>query len=156
MLDIGDEDTFLDVGAGTGSIAIQAAILGAKVYAIEKENQGVELILDNAKKFDVKLNVINGDAAKEIKNIEGFNKCFIGGSGGKLKEIVREVTKGLTQDGFVVGNFIIPDNMVEFKNLLKEAGSEEIEVKLVQVSVMDSLGLMKGQNPVFIVGGRKK
>lgn len=156
LLDINSGDILLDVGAGTGSISIQSALLGATVFAIEKEPLGIELILNNAEKFKVKVNAINGDATEQIKNINGFNKCFVGGSGGKLREIVYEVTRKLPIEGILVGNFIIPDNMVEFKNLLEEAGYGEIEVKLIQTSSMDKLGLMKGHNPVFIVGGRKK
>jgi cobalt-precorrin-6B (C15)-methyltransferase len=156
MLDINKGDILLDIGAGTGSITVQAALLGAAVIAIEKEPLGIELILNNAEKFKVMVNAINGDAPEEIKNINGFNKCFVGGSGGKLKEIVEEVTRLLPIGGILVGNFIIPDNMVEFKNLLEETGYDAIEVKLIQTSVMDKYGLMKGQNPVFIVGGRKK
>lgn len=155
MLDINVGDRLLDVGAGTGSISIQAALLGATVFAIERSSQGIELILNNAEKFKVKINAINGDAPEEIKNINESNKCFVGGSGGKLKEIVSEVTKILPVGGIVVGNFIVPDNMVEFKKLLEETGYCDIEVKLIQASVMDKYGLMKGQNPVFIVGGRK-
>ena len=155
-LDINCGDILLDVGAGTGSISVQAALLGAAVFAIERSPLGIELILNNAEKFKVKVNPINGDATEEIRNINGFNKCFIGGSGGKLRAIVEEVARSLPMDGIVVGNFIIPDNMVEFKNLLEETGFGDIEVKLIQASIMDRLGLMKGQNPVFIVGGRKK
>jgi cobalt-precorrin-6B (C15)-methyltransferase len=155
MLDICEHDVFLDVGAGSGSISVQAALLGAKVYAIERKSEGQELICMNAKKYDASVNVIAGDAPEAFEKIETFNKCFIGGSGGKLHDIVCAVSEIQTKDGIICGNFIIPDNMVEFKNLLDKLGYEDIEVRLIQCAVMDRLGLMKGQNPVYIVKGRK-
>jgi len=155
MLDLSADDIFLDVGAGSGSISIQAAVLGAKVFAVEKELEGQELIVKNAEKFNVNVKVIGGYAPEVLVNIDGFNKCFIGGSGGKLTDIVCAVDEKLPSCGVICGNFIIPDNMIKFKNLLEQLHYEDIEVRLIQCAVMDRLGLMKGQNPVYIVKGRK-
>lgn len=156
VLDIEKGDVLLDVGAGTGSISIQAAALGAEVTAIEREAEGAELITKNAEKLGVKVNVIKGSAPEEINNIDGFNKVFVGGSGGNLRDIIKTVDLKLSHDGLIVGNFVTPDNMVTFKNCLKEFGYAEIETRLIQASNMDKIGLLKGQNPVFIVKGRKK
>jgi cobalt-precorrin-6B (C15)-methyltransferase len=156
MMNIGTQDVFLDIGAGTGSVAVQAAILGAKVFAIERKLDGVELIKRNAENNGVQVEVVNGTAPRDIEAIDGYNKCFIGGSTGKLKDILITITDKLPSDGIVCGNFIIPDNMVEFKNYIKDLGYVDIEVRQIQASVMDKFGLMKGQNPVYIVKGRKK
>ncbi|GCD12746.1 precorrin-6Y C5,15-methyltransferase (decarboxylating) subunit CbiT [Clostridium tagluense] len=155
MLDISSEDVFLDIGAGSGSISIQAAVLGAKVFAVEKEPEGLELIFKNAEKFNTSVNIIGGNAPEVLSGTYGFNKCFIGGSGGKLHDIVCAVSEKQQSGGLICGNFIIPDNMIQFKNLLKQLSYEDIEVRLIQCAVMDRLGLMKGQNPVYIVKGRK-
>jgi cobalt-precorrin-6B (C15)-methyltransferase len=155
MLDICSDDVFLDVGAGSGSISIQAALLGAKVFAVEREIEGLGLISDNAKKFSASVNIIGGNAPEVLESVEVFNKCFIGGSGGKLHDIVSAVSEKQCKDGIICGDFIIPGNMVQFKNLLEKLGYEDIEVRLIQCAVMDGLGLMKGQNPVYIVKGRK-
>lgn len=155
MLDICNGDVFLDIGAGSGSISIQAALLGAKVFAVEREPLGLELISKNVEKFSADVETISGNAPEALDNIKVFNKCFIGGSGGKLSAIVSVVSEKIRSGGIIAGNFIIPDNMIVFKNILKELGYEDIEVRLIQCAVMDGLGLMKGQNPVYIVKGRK-
>lgn len=147
-------DRFLDIGAGTGSISIEAALQGAKVWAVEKELEGVGLIKSNSEKFNVDMTIIEGKAPEELPNIK-FNKCFIGGSGGKLKEIFRYLDLNLDPSGIVCGNFITINNLYEFLELLKEYGYKDIETNLIQSSHMDKLGLMKGQNPIYIVKGVK-
>ena len=148
-------DKFLDIGAGTGSVAIEAALQGAKVWAIERKSEGVELIQSNCQKFNVNLTIIPGKAPEDLINFK-FNKCFIGGSAGKLKDIFRYLEMNLEKDGIVCGNFITINNLYEFLKLLKEYGYGDIETNLIQSSQMDEIGLMKGQNPIYIVKGVKR
>ena len=60
LLDIEPWDVFVDIGAGTGSISVQAALLGADVFAIEQVQEGVELIQRNAKQFGLDIHIIHG------------------------------------------------------------------------------------------------
>ncbi len=156
MLELEKDDVFLDVGAGTGTISIQAALCGAEVFAIEKEAEGVELIKQNADKFSVALKAIHGTAPFDIDNIPNVNKCFVGGSAGKLEHIVAAIDKKLEIEGILVASFIIPDNMVDFKRKLKELNYKDIEAKLIQSSNMDNIGLFKANNPIYIVKGKKQ
>ena len=155
MLDLEQGDIFLDVGAGTGSIAVQAALLGAEVYAIEREVEGVELIQENAAKFGVQVQVVHGSAPGVINQIPQFHKCFIGGSGGQLHKIVESVNACLHSGDRIVANFIRPKNMIELQDLLKTFEYRHIETRLIQTAIADKLGLLRGQNPVFIVKGEK-
>jgi cobalt-precorrin-6B (C15)-methyltransferase len=155
MLDIEDDDVFLDVGAGTGSISVQAALHGANVYAIEKEYEGVELIRKNAEKFGVNVHILHGTAPEAIDQIPAFNKCFVGGSGGKLAEIIESIHAKLLPGGIIVANFILLENMVKCKELLKFHHTKNIETRLIQTAVADRIGLLRGRNPVVIVRGEK-
>lgn len=155
LLDIGAGDIFLDIGAGTGSLSVQAALLGAKVHAIEKEQEGVELIRKNAGKFGAEINIIHGTAPEDMHSIKSLNKCFIGGSGGKLKQIVDEIDKKLIVGGLLAANFIVPENMVELKKILTEKKYSDIEVRLIQSSIIEGIGLMKANNPIFLIKGKK-
>lgn len=148
-------DRFLDIGAGTGSISMEAASQGAKVWAIEKEKEGIELINRNQDKFKLDINIIEGQAPEDLPNIK-FNKCFIGGSGGKLKEIFEYLEISLESQGIICGNFITIKNLHEFIELLKKYYYINIEVQLIQSSHMDEAGLMRGNNPIFIVKGVKR
>lgn len=148
-------DKFLDIGCGTGSISVEAACHGAIVDAIDKSEEACRLTRENANKFKVALNVINGSAPRYLTTSE-YNKCFVGGSTGKLEEIFSYLENNLKSKGLLVASFIMMKNAYDFKNLLKKFEYENIEVNLIQVSKEDRLGLLKGENPIFIIKGEKK
>jgi cobalt-precorrin-6B (C15)-methyltransferase len=153
-LEIEEGDNFLDIGAGTGSVSIEAAAHGANTWAIEREEEGIELIKSNAQKFNININVIKGQAPDDLPDIK-VNKCFIGGSRGQLNRIFKYLDHNLENGGIVCANFITLKNLVEFTDLLKEYNYSNIETQLIQTSYMDRIGLMKGQNPIFIIKGVK-
>jgi len=154
-LAIEEGDRFLDIGAGTGSVSIEAALHGAEVWAIEREKEGIDLINKNEDKFGVNINVIEGQAPIDLPIIK-FNKCFIGGSGGKLEEILSYLDGNLEANGILCGNFITLKNLNEFIELLNKYKYYDIKTQLVQTSYVDRIGLMKGNNPIFIIKGVKK
>ena len=156
MLDVEPGDILLDVGAGTGSISVQAALLGAaEVYAIEQRPGGVELIQRNAEKFGVTVHVLHGVAPDVLTQIPPCTKCFIGGSGGKLADILHAVHGKLSSGGILVANFILVKNMVICQEVLTELNFQQRESRLIQTAIVDNLGLMRGNNPVFLVKGEK-
>ena len=152
---IGTGDVFVDIGAGTGSIAVQAALLGAEVYAIEREAAGVALIRKNAEKFGVQIQILHGSAPEQLAGIQKIDACFIGGSGGQLRPIVEDAHRRLLPGGRIAANFIRPDAMTQFTGLLKELACVSVETRLLQAAVSDALGMLRGQNPIFLVSGRK-
>lgn len=153
-LAIEEGDRLLDIGAGTGSVSIESALQGAQVWAIERDEEALELINVNSEKFKTNINIISGQAPKDLPNGK-FNKCFIGGSGGKLNEIFDYLDNHLEDEGILCGNFILLNNATKFIELLQEYNYGDIETQLIQTSYMDKIGLMKGQNPIFIIKGVK-
>lgn len=155
LLDITPGDVLLDIGAGTGSIAIQAALLGANIYAVEESEEGIDLIQQNAKKFQVEIHILHGSAPEKIQDAPEFTKCFIGGSKGKLEQIVANVDARLNPGGRLAANFIRLENTVTFRQLLQQYGYIQIESRLLHTVEVDHLGLLRGQNPVCLIGGQK-
>lgn len=106
-LGICEDDIIYDVGAGTGSVAIEMALqtrLG-KVYAIETNEEALCLIKENKKKFNVyNLEVIAGLAPMVMKELETPTKVFIGGSKGNMKEIILSILEKNERAKFVVLN----------------------------------------------------
>lgn len=154
-MEIEEGDIFLDIGAGTGSMSVEAALQGACVYAVEKEEEGIGLIRQNASKFNTDIKIIKAAAPDGILDIPRFNKCFIGGSGGRLEGIFEYIDRNMEHGGIVAANFITLKNTYEFLKLMDEYKYGDVEARLMQVSYMDKLGLLKAHNPVFLTRGRK-
>lgn len=154
-LQIEKGDKFLDIGGGTGSVSIEAALQGAEVSTVEFNKEACCLITENAKKFGVKINLITGKAPEALLSDEykelHFNKCFIGGSGGELKNIFDYLKDHLKNGGIICANFILIKNLNEFLELLPKYGYTEIEAHLIQTASMGKAGLFKSENPIYIV-----
>lgn len=153
-MNVSKGDKFLDIGSGTGSISVQAALLGSKVTSIEQKELGVNLLKENAKKHGVNIKSICGRAPQDLPD-ETFEKIFVGGSTGELEGIFDYAKFHLERDGILAATFITLDNIVTFKHLLEKNGYQQIEVLLIQTAKMDHLGLMRGENPIYLLKGVK-
>lgn len=145
-----------DVGAGTGSVAVEAALSGycRKVYAIEKKAEAVQLILQNVEKFHVKkqVQVVEGEAPYAWEALEMPTHAFLGGTGGNMKEILQRLLDKNPEIRIVI-NAVTLETMAEVTDFLRES---RIEAEICQLSVtkakkMGQYHLMQGQNPVYIV-----
>ncbi|MGD1938765.1 MAG: precorrin-6y C5,15-methyltransferase (decarboxylating) subunit CbiE [Cyanophyceae cyanobacterium] len=104
-LQLETDHTIWDIGAGTGSVAIEAARLCPKgqVYAVEKTAAGVALIRKNTARFKVKnLEAIAGEAPRALQGLSKPNRIFIGGSGGELGQILHYCSEMLLPQGRIV------------------------------------------------------
>ncbi|XCP84418.1 precorrin-6Y C5,15-methyltransferase (decarboxylating) subunit CbiT [Roseburia hominis] len=145
-----------DVGAGTGSVSIEAALAapGIKVYAIEKNPEGVRLIRENARKFKTDLvQIIEGLAPEVLEGLESPTHVFIGGSSGNLKEILKVVREKNPQARIVI-NAISLETMQEVMEAFQEGILQDPEIVQMTVAKSRKLGnyhMMTGQNPIYIV-----
>ena len=138
-----------DVGAGTGSVSIEAASLAKDgvVYAIEKKDEAIDLLEQNKRKF--------GTDNLEIIKLEGLpapTHAFIGGSSGNLKEIL-EVLLEQNPRVRVVINAIALETVAEAMQCLKSMAFTDVDIAQVSVAKEKKLGsyeMMMGQNPVYI------
>lgn len=146
--------SFLDIGAGTGSISVAAAALGCHVVAAEVKDGAVDLIKKNAEAFDVAIDLIQGKAPDCLKD-EIYDRIFIGGSRGELDGILHYAHEHLSEGGILGGNFITMSHAEAMKAFFKNAGYDW-SLKYVAVSREDRLGLLRAENGVFILKGRKR
>lgn len=104
-LDLPGDRVIWDIGAGTGSVSIECARLCPKatVYAIEKTAMGITLIEKNCQRFGVS-NVIpvSANAPDRLTDLPAPDRIFIGGSGGKLSEILTVCGERLQPEGKIV------------------------------------------------------
>ncbi len=82
-------DLVWDVGAGSGSVAVECARLGAAAVAVEKAADGVERIRANAAAHGVDVRVVHGAAPDALADLaDDPDAVFVGGGGRELPAIV--------------------------------------------------------------------
>ena len=145
-----------DVGAGTGSVSVEAARSGdrIRVYAVEKNPDAVELIRENRKKFRTDgIRVISGRAPEALGRLEAPTHVFIGGSSGNLREILTCVLEK-NRDARIVINAISLETVKEVMEAAESGLLRHPQITQVSVARSRELGryhMMTGQNPVYII-----
>ena len=146
----------IDVGAGTGTIGIEAATYmpQGKVYAIEKEEKGLDTIRLNVEKFNLdNFELIHGKAPDAIPNIP-YDRMFIGGSTGGIEEIINHFLTYAKDEAILVINCITLETQSKSLEILKEKGFKDIEIVTVTVGRAKRVGpytMMFGENPICII-----
>ena len=155
-----DGSTIWDVGAGSGSVAVESAMFArnGRVYAVERDPDQVLVIQKNLAKFNVEnVVVIQGEAPEALDELPPPDAVFVGGSGGRLAAILDIVCSRLHVDGRVVVNASTLETAGVALSELR-ARNFEPEVAVLQVSrgkQLGSLTHLEALNPVFIVSGCK-
>ena len=159
-LNLRQATTLIDVGAGTGSVALEAAIRHPELHviAIEKNPSALRLIEENRQRFDCqKVKIIAAEAPCPL-DIQA-DAIFIGGSGGNLTDIIDWALTRLTKTGRLVLSFILLDNLNTALTHLKKCAVAELECTQLQISQMTTLGngfYFKPNNPTFIISCKKE
>jgi precorrin-6Y C5,15-methyltransferase (decarboxylating) len=160
-LDLGSVSTVWDVGAGSGSVAIEAAQLAAngQVFAIEMDPEDYQLIIYNAEQFRVtNLVPVLGQAPEAFKNLPKPDAVFIGGSGRAVAGIVEAAFAELRPGGRVVVNVGSVENLASVREMLTRLAGD-VQVWMVQISrgnqQMDRMRF-ESINPTFLLKGVKR
>ena len=156
-LHLSKDSVLYDIGSGTGSIAIEAASLSAslKVIAIESEAQALALIKENLKHFSIpqdSVQVIEALAPDGFESLPPPTHAFIGGTRGRLKEILQALYKKNPETRVVITAVTI-ESIAKIQEVLKEFSVKNLEISQVSVSRAEECGsyhILKAQNPVFI------
>ncbi|MEN6413623.1 MAG: precorrin-6Y C5,15-methyltransferase (decarboxylating) subunit CbiT [Veillonellales bacterium] len=155
-------DIVVDVGAGTGSLSIEAALQAeaGKVYAIEREQEGIELIRANAVKFGLSnLVAISGTAPAAMKAVPAkADVLLIGGSGGHLPEILAEGSAFLKQNGRMVITAVTIETLQQSLHFMRQAADFSCEAFGLQVTRIRQVGagnMLQALNPIYIIACTK-
>lgn len=155
-LHLQEDSIVYDIGAGTGSVTVEMAHLcrKGKVYAVEQKEEGCALILKNTEKFKLDNVVVrHGTAPDCLKELEPPTHVFIGGTSGRLMDIVAEIRKKNPHARFVV-NAVTLETIGALMELSKTdseyADMEMIEVFIGKSKLVGSHHMMQGENPIYI------
>ena len=160
-LDLLNAKTFIDVGAGTGSISIEAGYhyQDLRVIAIERNDDALDLVNKNIENFNLtNVEVVKAYAPIELDIYNDVDAIFLGGTGNKLEEIIDWSKDLLVPGGRLVANFIIIDTFYEMLRLVREKGFKNVDVTVLNVSKLEKLGpgeYFKPHNPIYIISCEK-
>lgn len=152
-------DTVWDVGAGTGSVSIEAALVAraGSVWAVERNAAGVRLIRENADAFGCgNVHAVPGVAPEALAKLPVPDAVFVGGSAGELPSIVEAALEKNSQVRLCV-SCVTVETLTEACALLSGSrfkGFEACQVSAARAEAVGSHHLMKAQNPVFLVSAR--
>ena len=153
-------DIVVDIGAGTGSLSIEAARHAKQVFAVERSVEGLELIKSNAEKFGIdNIKIINAEAPEGLNFIDSADVVIIGGSGGKMTEILETVDKIISIGGRIVINCIVVQTFVkatDWFKIHKYYSYESIQVQINRIENIGKYDMAKALNPIYIITATKK
>jgi precorrin-6B C5,15-methyltransferase / cobalt-precorrin-6B C5,C15-methyltransferase len=147
-----------DVGAGCGSVGLEASLLipNGKIFAVERHPERAAQINANRDKFGVyNLEVVCAPAPLCLAALPDPQRIFVGGGGPEIGVIVREGMRRLTSGGRVVVTAALLETLETVRKVLTEAGWE-VEVVHLQVSRSYPLAggsALQALNPVWIIIG---
>ncbi len=153
-LELSSDSVLYDIGAGTGSVSVAAAlkIIDGEVYAIEKNENAIKLIEKNKRKFAAdNIVVVKGDAPSAFEDLPKPTHIFIGGSSGNIQKIIEAALKKNSRVKIVI-NAVSLNTVAEIINILKEKNFK-YEIVCINISKNKSIcghELMTGQNPIYI------
>ncbi len=150
-----------DVGAGSGSICIEADHLlpNGRIFAIERNEECRQFIKENLQKFNTRnVSLIEGIAPDCLEELPDPDRVFIGGSGGKLWEILDTVDQRLATGGRIVLNAITLDTLTAANEYFGNAGYsiEVVTVNIARTRPLSDYKMFEAYNPVYILTAVKE
>ncbi len=160
-LELHPGEVLWDVGAGSGSVSIEAAHLNStmKIFAIEKDSEAYENLEANVRVFGTRhVTPVAGTAPDVFSQLPDPDAIFIGGSDGKLEAILAAALQRLKPEGRLVINCITLDNLARGWNWLRDhdAKPQMTSVQLARSRPLGDLYSLEPDNPLFILQARKQ
>lgn len=153
--------TVYDIGCGSGSISIEAAIQveSGKVIAIDHDPNAIELTKRNVEKFGLtNISLILGNAKEKISELEQADAIFIGGTGGDTGDIVKMCQDKLKSGGRIVIGVILIETLYSVLQIIEKLKFNSVDLTQITISKSrkTSTGtMMLARNPVTVISATK-
>jgi precorrin-6Y C5,15-methyltransferase (decarboxylating) len=160
QLDLHPGDVFWDVGAGSGSVAIEAAgqVAPGPSYAIEQDTADYHLIVANAERFGVSnVKPVFGTAPAVFADLPAPDAVFVGGNGGEVARLLEAAFAALRPGGRLVTNVGTLEMLTATYAVLKRLAGG-VEVLLMNLSRgVEQLEALRFEaiNPTFLLRVQK-
>ncbi len=157
MLGVGKDELCWDIGAGTGSVSVELALQARAVWAVERDEDALALAAENRKKHGAwNLRLIGGTAPDALRDLPAPDAVFVGGSGGMLREILRQIDAANPGARICVAAVTL-ESLQSAREELCALG-RRVEVCQIASSRSREVGgmtMMLARNPVFLIVGTR-
>ncbi|MBL6797974.1 MAG: precorrin-6y C5,15-methyltransferase (decarboxylating) subunit CbiE [Synechococcus sp. BS307-5m-G39] len=159
-LDLPEQGVLWDLGAGTGSVGLEALRLRPRLQlmSIERRSGGGALIQANARRLGVApTSVLEGDALTLLPQLPDPDRVLVGGGGRQRAVLLKAVIARLKPSGVVVIPLATVEALAELRPVLEQAG---LQLRIGQQQAWRGQPLAEGtrlapMNPVLILKGTK-
>ena len=150
-----------DIGAGSGSVGLEAARLCQQgyVYAVEKNEADFEIAGKNANQLNIyNYHLINSKAPIGLDDWPTPDAIFVGGTGGELADLIDLCLNRLTAKGWLVMNFVTIENLTTAIETLKKlnANWDMTQLQASRSQPILHMHRMQAENPVWVVSAQKE
>ena len=150
-----------DLGAGSGSVGIEASLLAprGRIVSIEKHPEHVRNIECNQLRYGIRnMEIRQVVLPGGLHDLPAPDRIFIGGGGSNLETIIRSAAGYLKPGGILVLNTVLMDNLTTALATLKELGfsTETTQIQACRSKDMPWRQQFEAQNPVWIITGIRK
>lgn len=138
-----------DVGAGSGSVAVECARLrpGLRVVAIERSRDDAARIAANASAHGVVVEVVCSEAPAAFERLPDPDRVFVGGGG---LEVLHAARARLRPSGTIVATYALVERAVSAQRQLGNL----VQISLSRAVATGDLGIrLAAENPVFVCWG---
>lgn len=150
-----------DIGAGTGTIAVETGLLcpKGKIVAVERDEEVVSLIRRNCERFGLtNVEVIEGSAPECLQGLPWapHRVCLEGGR--PVKIILQEVWQRLLPQGRIVATAANLESLYTLSEGFAELQVRNIEIVQSSVNRLEKRGIHQtfaAVDPIFILSGEK-
>jgi precorrin-6Y C5,15-methyltransferase (decarboxylating) len=145
-----------DIGAGSGSVCVEADHLlpNGRIFAIERNAECCQFIRENLQRFNTRnVNLIEEGAPECLDQLPDPDRVFIGGSGGRLWDILDGVDQRLAVDGRIVLNAMTLDTLTSAKEYFANAGytTEVVAINIARTRPDTLYQMFEAYDPVYII-----
>jgi len=160
LLELQPRHLLWDLGAGSGSVAIEAAALlpHGSIWAVEKSPLRSEQIAANRAYFGAaQVEIVEDDSLAAMAHLPAPDRVFIGGGGRDLADIIRGAREKIKPEGLIVANVVNLEALNQAITAMSELNLDW-SVTHVQTSRSEPLGsnhYLKPLNPVYLIKGRE-
>ena len=149
-----------DIGAGTGTISIEAALLCPKgtITAVERDEEVAGLIQTNCEHFSItNVNVISGNAPECLNQIQGQPSCILI-EGIPLQNTIEVAWQKLSLNGRIVVTANNLEALYTASETFANLQVRNIDVIQPAVNRLETKGnrqVFAAVDPIFVISGDK-